>query len=186
MIFTYSIIHNYGSEIDLRGIFHLILSSILRSFHLWILCVVQDKAFQVLLNSSPVQHYFGTLSKVFWPEHHWEPTDFSGQLVNIKQWWSAQLWMDIYILLQSSGLISAEGLERQWLLVSMTMVMDTEKWASIMYYMYYRHYFGSLPLWFRQVSSSKVHVLKVGHYPWALLGGGGTLKRRSLVWEMRS
>lgn len=70
MIFTYSIIHNYGSEIDLGGIFHLILSSILRSFHLWTLCVSQDKAFQILLNPSPVQSYFGILSNVFWPEHH--------------------------------------------------------------------------------------------------------------------
>lgn len=68
MSFTYSIIHNYGSEIDLGGIFHGILSFILRSFHLWILCVSQDRASQIFLNSSPAQHYFGTLSKVFWPE----------------------------------------------------------------------------------------------------------------------
>lgn len=34
MTFTYSVIHSCGSDIDAGGISHLILSSILRSFHL--------------------------------------------------------------------------------------------------------------------------------------------------------
>ena len=66
MTFTYSIIHKCGSEIDPGGIFHLILSSIRRSFPLWILCVARAKAFQILLNSSSIQHHFGTLSRDFW------------------------------------------------------------------------------------------------------------------------
>lgn len=66
MTFTYSIIHNCGSEIDPGGISHLILSSILRSFHLWTLCVAQVNAFPIVLNSSRIQHHFGILSKAFW------------------------------------------------------------------------------------------------------------------------
>lgn len=33
---------------------------------------------------------------------------------------------------------------------------------------------------------TKVHVPKVGHYPWAWLGGKGLFKRQNLVWEIRS
>lgn len=66
MTFTQRIIHNYVSEIDPGGISHLILTSILRSFHLLKLCVAQVKDFQICLNSSPIQHHFGTLYKAFW------------------------------------------------------------------------------------------------------------------------
>lgn len=75
MTFTYSLIHKCGSEIDPGGISHLILSSLLRSFHLWLLSVAQPSKYSLihLLFNTTLECYPKLSGKYM----HMKHTDFS-------------------------------------------------------------------------------------------------------------